>query len=350
MDRRERDEGPRTGVADGAPPRRSDEGQVHFRRLRTPGFAILLVAPFFGEGLSGSTPPLDLLLPWNLAFMAALYGCGALICREVARRCGLGLPGLCLLGAAYGVYEEGLIDQYWYFPGYWDDTGVGSYSVVWQTNLLVALMLTAFHAAVSIVASVLVVEWIFPDHRERAWAGRRGLTLSALSLGLVVPLLYSQIDSVYGDPSPGPLVLVAAAGLCALLIGAAFLSRRLPRRPTRESANPRRGLGFIAFACTVAFFGAVFGLPSTGIPWPIGIGIAVLPIALGALAVRFMATGGPAGLDAMRVVTGIFAFFVLSDIFVGLLGRYDLIAGAIALVFGLRWLCGRERRRLGISA
>jgi hypothetical protein len=254
------------------------------------------------------------------------------------------------LGAAYGVYEEGLVDRYWYFPGYWEDTGVGSYSVVWHTNLLVALMLTVFHAAVSVVASVLVVEWIFPDHRERAWTGRRGLTTAALSLGVVVPVLYSQIDNAFGDPDPGLLVLVAAAVLCALLVAAAFLCRRLPRRPVRQAEAPRRGLGYIAFACTVAFFVGVYGLPSTGIPWPIGVMIAVVPIAVGVVLVRVMATGGPAGLDAMSVVTGILAFFVLSDTFIGLLGRYDLIVGAVAVVFGLRWLRKRERRRIAIAA
>src|SRR3954451_15859522 len=77
-------------------------------RLTSPVGLILLLAPYFGEGLSGSTPPLELLLPWNLAFMAALYGCGALICRDVAHRAGLGFVGLVLLATAYAVWEEAL--------------------------------------------------------------------------------------------------------------------------------------------------------------------------------------------------------------------------------------------------
>ena len=139
--------------------------------VRSPALAILLVAPFFGETLSTS---LDLVLPWNVALMAALYGSGALICREVARRYRLGLLGLGLLAAAYGVYEEALIDRYWFNPQYWADVGVGSYSEVWHTNLLLAVHLTAFHTAVSIGASILIVERLFPAHRERAWAGGWG--------------------------------------------------------------------------------------------------------------------------------------------------------------------------------
>src|SRR3954454_17352344 len=97
------------------------------RRLTSPVVLILLLAPYFGEGLSGSTPPLELLLPWNLAFMAALYACGALLCRDVAHRCGLGFVGLVMLAMAYGVWEEALVDRYWFFPKFWADAGVGHY-------------------------------------------------------------------------------------------------------------------------------------------------------------------------------------------------------------------------------
>jgi hypothetical protein len=54
---------------------------------------LLVVAPVFGEVLSTATAPRDLLTPWNLALMVGMYGCGALLCREVARRYELGWPG-----------------------------------------------------------------------------------------------------------------------------------------------------------------------------------------------------------------------------------------------------------------
>jgi hypothetical protein len=127
-------------------------------RSRTilPSLTLLVVAPVFGEVLSTATAPLDILLPWNLALVVGMYGCGALLCREVAHRYRLGWPGLLLLGAAYGVYEEGLVDRFWYDPSYWDEVGVGDYSVVWHINVLIATHLTIFHTAVSIVASIVV--------------------------------------------------------------------------------------------------------------------------------------------------------------------------------------------------
>jgi hypothetical protein len=249
-------------------PRQADEHGRLIRLLRRPGLAILLVAPFFGETLSGATPPLDLILPWNLALTAGLYGCGALICREVARRFGLGLLGLCLLGAAYGVYEEALVDRYWFYRKFWDETGVGSYSQVWHTNLLLATHLTAFHTAVSICSSILIVERLFPAHREQAWTGRRGLALAAFVLGVVVPVTYGEFS-----PGAGVLVLVAAGGLCVLLVVCAFLVPRFLHWSAVQTRSPRRRLGFIAFSCTGAHFMLVYALPSTGIPWPFGIAI-----------------------------------------------------------------------------
>jgi hypothetical protein len=325
-------------IAGRGSPRRGDERSRAVRSLRSPAVAILLVAPFFGETLSGSTPPLDLVLPWNLALMAGLYGSGALICREVARRFRFGLLGLCLLGAAYGVYEEALVDRYWFNPQFWDDVGVGSYGRVWHTNLLLATHLTAFHAAVSICSSVLIVERLFPTQRERAWAGPRGLAVAAGVLGLLVPFAYGEYYR------PGVLVLVAAGCLCVALVVCAFVAPRPRGRPGARARTRARGLGLVAFSCTAAHFVLVYALPSTGAPWPVGIAITLVPIAAGVLLIRRMAASGPYGPDGLRVVTGILGFFVVLDFVVGLGGRYDLSAGALATAFALRWLHTRERR------
>ena len=66
--------------------------------------------------LAGSTPP----LMWNnvggVILTTGLYGSGALLARELIRRRGLGWSNLALLGAAYGVLEEGLALQSWFNP------------------------------------------------------------------------------------------------------------------------------------------------------------------------------------------------------------------------------------------
>ena len=51
--------------------------------------AILLLAPVLGDCLTGATPPVDVVLwPPGAVLLIALYGCGALLCREIAFRRG----------------------------------------------------------------------------------------------------------------------------------------------------------------------------------------------------------------------------------------------------------------------
>jgi hypothetical protein len=49
-------------------------------------------------------------------------------------------------------------------------------------------------------------------------------------------------------------------------------------------------------------------------------------------------SGGTHGPEGLRIVTGILAFFILLDTVVGLGGRSDLIAGALATALALWWL------------
>jgi hypothetical protein len=330
-------------------------GEAVRRALTSPALLILLIAPYFGEGLSGSTPPLDLLLPWNLAFMSALYGCGALICREIVYRFKLGFVGLCLLGAAYSVWEEALVDRYWFYPTFWKESGIGTYSVVWHTNILLAVHLTAFHTAISICTSVLVVEWLAPRYRHRSWAGRPGLAVAAVALA-ATPIIYGEFDQ--RPPSP---VLLAAAGLLVGLVVAAFaIGRRIhqPYALDRQASIlqvssrrlPRRGVGVVAFASVVGHWVATYGIAKTGVPWPPGVVIALAPIIIGALSIRRLAVTGPYGSDGVRTVTGLLVFFVLLDTIVGgLNGRYDLVVGAIITVCALYRLHKHQMKRAAVS-
>lgn len=310
------------------------------RRVTThPALLVLLVAPWFGEALSGSTPPLDLLLPWNLAFMAALYGCGALVCREVAHRCGLGFPGLVLLGVAYAIWEEALVDRYWFFPTFWQDSGVGGYSVVGHTNVLLAVHLTAFHTAISIGCSVVLVERWAPAWRHRPWTNRPGLIAAGVVLIATLPL-YGEFDR----HPPVPVLVAAAALLVLAVVGAFVVGRRRPPGPVRTGTPPRRGLGVVAFLAILAHWIATYGIAETSTPWPLGVLLAVVPIVVGVVAVRALTVTDPLGPDGLRVVVGLVAFFAALDLFVGLGGRYDLALGGLLTVIGVHRLGRRARR------
>jgi preprotein translocase subunit Sec61beta len=318
---------------------------------------LLVVAPYLGEVLSTATTPLQLLVPWRLGPLVALYGAGALLCRELAVRFGLGLPGLALLGAAYGVYEEALVDRFWFDQGYADSTGIGRYAEIWHTNVLLAVHLTAFHTAVSICSSVLLVTWLFPGVGHQTWIPRWGLVVAAIAVLTVPFLIYDE----YIRPLPAQMLVALALGIACTAAAfrtpylRRFHGRASPGRGARDrAAAPRSGtsrlfrvsrrgstwttprprlLGFVAFLCTGAQFVLTYTVRLIGLPWPLGLVVAAAPILIGIVVVRRLATTGPLGRDGFWVVTGILSFFMAHDVLIGLTGRYDLIAGVlVALV------------------
>jgi hypothetical protein len=86
----------------------------------SPSLLLLLLAPAIGELLSGSSPPLEFFFPPSLILLALMYGCGALVCREMVVRWGKGWLSLLLLGIAYGIYEEGIVLRS-FFNSAWQD-------------------------------------------------------------------------------------------------------------------------------------------------------------------------------------------------------------------------------------
>lgn len=300
---------------------------------------MLLLAPILGEWLSTATPPLDMVLfPPGTVVVVALYGCGALLCREIAYRNGLGLRGLCVLAAAYAVFEEALVDRWWFDSRSAEEGGIGHYSEVWHVNILLATNLTLFHVAVSIVSTIVIVELLFPEYRHRTWVGRRGLGVATVVFLVVPPVLYGEYSL---DPMP-QLALAAALMVVLVLIGVRLRGRpslwdsRAPLRPARRGVAP---VAFLATAASVL----PMGLSETDTPWPVALVAVVIPIPIAILALRNRVSGPVFARDGLRVVTGIVGFWCLMAMAVGLAGRFDLTLGALAVLVLLWWLRHRVR-------
>jgi len=77
---------------------------------------LLLLSPVLAELLSGSAPPAEFFTPFALVFLTFWYGVGAILCRELSIRWGSGLIGLFLLGAAFGILEEGILIKTFFRP------------------------------------------------------------------------------------------------------------------------------------------------------------------------------------------------------------------------------------------
>ncbi len=213
-----------------------------------PALTLFVIAPIFGELFSGSSPLNEFLQPLTFFTLAMLYGSGAILARELRVRWHGGWRSLLLLGAAYGVFEEGLMVRSFFDPQWIDLGALGTYGRALGVNWLWAYHLTVFHATISIAASVTFVEILYPHARTRAWVSRRrNWRLLWLLLLLTLPLgkLLSPYDA------PGGWLLISWLVIGGLLA----LARRAPNPPPgpegRAAAPPRR---FFA----LGFFGLLF--------------------------------------------------------------------------------------------
>ena len=240
----------------------------------SPALLAFLLAPVLGELMSSSVPMPGFLIAWIP--LALLYGTGALLCRELAFRWKTGWVGILLLGVAYGIYEEGLVARSFFDPEWKDLEGLGVYGRAIGVNWIWTELLTLFHAAVSIAATIAIVEMVFPHRRGEAWLGRRGMTWTGIGFGLWLPL------GMVAFAETNNLHLVACAAVIALLVWAAARARS-PLLPPREAHVPRpRRFLMVAFATTAFVFIWTFTTGEYGVP-PAGVTAAVL-VAVPALA------------------------------------------------------------------
>ena len=150
------------------------------RRGIWPALGLIFVAPLVAEFLLGNLP--IKLLP-ALIVLAPMYGGGALLIREMARRAGRGWPTILLLGMAYGIFEEAFTTQSLFNPNYLKlnlglltpayipSLGIGAWWTLWMLMV---------HGIWSISTPIALVEACVPDRARTPWLGRVGLVVVAI--------------------------------------------------------------------------------------------------------------------------------------------------------------------------
>jgi hypothetical protein len=184
--------------------------------------------------------PVELL--FNVVFFAMLYGCPALLIREVARRTGRGWPTMLLLSAAAGLLQAGVIDQSLFSDSYGDVEG-------WEESLratyvaplgLGAYMLQNFvlgHVIYSFCAPIALAEAMRPAVAHRLWLGWRAIAVTTMSWLLVAALICSD---ALGSEAHATLPEVAAAlAVVAALVAGAFRVGRVDRAPRGRTPRVR---------------------------------------------------------------------------------------------------------------
>lgn len=238
-----------------------------------PALALFLVAPAFGELFSGSAPLNEYLNPFTFLLLSLLYGCGAILIRELVVRWRKGWPSLLLMGFAYGIYEEGLVVRSFFDPHWMDLGSLGVYGRVAGVNWVWTEHLVLYHALISILASITFVEILYPERRGEPWLSpRRGWLANWAGLLLVLPVgkLIAPYDAPGGWILASWLAIFTLAGLARLLP-----ADPLPARQC-DVPRPRRFL-LAGFLGTFGQFFLIYtGADGGAYPFPVSMLLLVL--------------------------------------------------------------------------
>lgn len=222
---------------------------------------LVVWAPAAAELLTSSAPPFVFFVPWVFVLFALLYGLGALLIRETAVRLRLGWPAVLLLGAAYGVLEEGLGAKS-FFDAHWRAIGpLGEHGRAFGVNWVWSIGLTGFHAFYSVGLSLLAMDTLWPAARGRAWLGKPGLSLAALLFGLDALLFYQKGNERFANSpaqSAGCLLVILA------LIGAALSMPRRREEPRETAILSWKRSFAVGFAAALLFTALLYFFPRTG--------------------------------------------------------------------------------------
>jgi len=275
------------------------------KKHRWPAITLLILAPATGELLSGSAPPAEFFNLFTFLPLMALYGCGALLIRDLARRWNKGWASILLLGLAYGIYEEGIVVRSFFDPT-WGDLGtLAEYGRYLGVNWVWALELTIFHAVVSIMIPLMLVEMLFPAHKDSPWLNRSGLIACSLfffSMMIMGPLLGMQAS---------PLAIAGSIFVIGLLLLLAYLWPI----PIRNDNGQRRALPagwfmFLGIVGTVGWVITIFVLPGLNVSASVDLFLGAFWPLLIAVLVWVLGRRGWQDRQQWGLVTGILLLFI----------------------------------------
>lgn len=206
---------------------------------RHPVLCLALLTPGIPEYLSSSSSlTLFFLNPAVFAIFLganlAMYVPGALLIREARVRWGIGWAGVMVLGAAYGILEEGLGLNTLFYSGAGPVGGLGYYGHFLGVNWVFVPGVLMVHIVMSISIPLLLFGFAFPEFDRRPLLSRRGVRVAAAVLGtdiLALALLTSRIYHFV----PGAVIWGASIAVVAALIALAYRVRGLRLLPPTDT-------------------------------------------------------------------------------------------------------------------
>ncbi len=232
----------------------ADEGRSHTREA----IVLALASPMIAELLSSSAPPLQFFTYWVFALFVMFYGCAAVLIREVTVRWGSGWRGVLLLGAAFGILDEGPAARAFFNPaspslgqltgrGFW--LGV---NWIWSVDAVL------YHATFSAALPILLVSVAFPQSRRQRWLRWRGLIAVAVLFGLGAAVFVGAQPKY---PAPASYLTTCYALIAVLIFLASRASKPAAPRLRPRWRSPWRFVA-IGFLATTALLLHIFVVPA----------------------------------------------------------------------------------------
>lgn len=322
--------------------------------------ALYLIAAIVPEMMSGSTPPLRFVQPFNLVFLPLLYGSSALLIREVIIRRRLGWFNVLLLGAAFGIFQEALVVQTWFTyaaPSSASHTAT-LYSVAHGVDWSAAIGYTIYHSVISVAAPLALIQGLFPRQAALPWLGRKSalllgmwLLLPSAAMAINVAIHLFAAEGYHGPPQPQ----YAYAALAVVALVALGCLVRFPTlRPSSRPTPSVHSVFLTAAGLTLLFF--ITLLPLGALPLPAAVPISLsVAVALWSLwrIWTWSARAGWSAAQEFALALGIVAYFAfVMDPSVEFAARAPLshgLTGVSWLIFAwlalANWRLARRARR-----
>ncbi len=238
-------------------------GAYEFFR-RHPILLFLCFTPGIPEYLSGSSAfvgvlafPAVVLFALFLLLNLGLYGPGVLLVREAFVRWRPGWAGVLLMGAAYGLLEEGTALSTLFNPHAQVVGGLGTYGRFAGVNWVWTIGVLGVHIVYSVGLPIALLGLALPETRGRPLLTSRGVrfALGIYALDIVVLMLITRYVLV------APFLVLGAALVAALLIAAAHSLPHGTLDP--PSPRPRLSPGWF-FLLGLAFYPILLLVPAFG--------------------------------------------------------------------------------------
>lgn len=307
-----------------------------------PAAFLALATPVLGEALPGNTHFLTFIRPpLVLVVLVCIYGLPVLLIREAAVRWKLSLGGILLLGAAYGLYNEGIIAHTLFLQHGVPISSFDDYGYAWGINWSWLPTIVLYHALHSVLYPILIATALFASRSARPWLGRKTAVAFAVVSFAVAPIV---LPSSFHRFAARAIPVFMAIGVLV------YIARRAgPRERGFLAGAPPRAVWTPAAAGVVyeILFGLSVTLAARRAPVPVYIA------ALAALVVAaYLVVCRTSGISAPVVLAfGLGGYLVIAlENVVRLHAFVDMIAGECAVICGCLLVLRLLRRRLRAAA